>query len=347
MTDTTTARAPVSGWYVDPSGQAPYRWWSGDNWTTDTLSALPTAPADDCREAALPTRRSLRETRSAAGSSGDARTDAVRSAAPCAPAAIAYVPVNPLGHGSTPHGPSSPASAGWSTPAAWVANAPQRVDHAVAGTGTFSAPQRRRVPLVQAINRPARNGFALGILSTIILICVVGMTVLTGRLYTVWSLWTVVGLICSIVGLVRANRWEAGGLVPIGRARALVGLVLCAVSLLGQTTETALAVAAQYGPAAVSGAGASGRTTPGQAPVIGIPQPDGALLYSKAQAQSSIAAAYTSTLKSAPTKVSCPESTSLAVSVSFSCRVVVAGGTATTAHVTIVDTEGHAEIQVS
>lgn len=350
MTDTTT-RAPVSGWYADPSGRAPYRWWSGENWTTETLESLPSEAFVDCSEAALPTRRSLREARPVGGAPASGVTATSPTATPCPPASdrtqSTYVPVNPLAHENAHHGSASPATARWSTPAAWIANAPQQPDHAVYGTGVPFARQQRRVPLVRATNRPARNGFALGILSTLILIGVVGATVVTGRLYTVWSLWTVVGLICSIVGIVRANGWEARGLVPIGRARAVTGLVLCAVSLLGQTTETALAVAGSYGPVAVSPAGAAGSSAPGQAPVIGIPQPDGALVYSRAQAQSSIAAAYTSALKSEPARVACPTSEALAVSVSFSCRVVVAGGTATTAHVTIVDSAGHAEIQVS
>ncbi|RKR73146.1 DUF2510 domain-containing protein [Frondihabitans australicus] len=43
MTDTTTA-GPVAGWYDDPAGAAPYRWWDGDRWTTRTLDHAPASP---------------------------------------------------------------------------------------------------------------------------------------------------------------------------------------------------------------------------------------------------------------------------------------------------------------
>jgi Protein of unknown function (DUF2510) len=36
--------APAPGWYPDPAGIAPYRWWDGDTWTEGTHAGLDIAP---------------------------------------------------------------------------------------------------------------------------------------------------------------------------------------------------------------------------------------------------------------------------------------------------------------
>ncbi|BDZ51648.1 hypothetical protein GCM10025867_38890 [Frondihabitans sucicola] len=210
----------------------------------------------------------------------------------------------------------------------------------------------------KAINRPARNGLALGILSALIVVLVVGATIATDRIYVVWSLWTVAGLVCSIVGYRRARRWEEQGFIPVGVRRAIAGIILCSVALLAQGTETGLALATGgiqpigRAPTTDNGSSAAGSSSHGSsgspttAPVVAVLQGDGTSVYSQAQAQTAIGAAYAATLKAAPTGVVCPATEPIQVSVTFPCTVTITGGTSTVAQVTVVDAQGHVEVQV-
>lgn len=210
------------------------------------------------------------------------------------------------------------------------------------------------MPTEKGINRAARNGMALGILSALVSLIIVSASFATGRLLVVWSFWGLAGLIWSIVGLVKARRWEAQGFVPVGGRRAVAGIVLCSIALLAQGTESGLALAASVHPAGASSVPAPGTaagTTGGAgssttAPVVAVLQGDGTYAYSQAQAQSSIGAAYAASLHSTPTSVACPATEPMGISVSFACTVTLPGGAVTTAQVTVVDAQGHAEVQV-
>jgi hypothetical protein len=351
VTDTATT-APRAGWYQDPAAAAPYRWWNGERWTTDTLDRLPTLPATSDPEApsvapsttdsSLPSRRSLREQKPAAESGAGGGGETSTSAAP-AP----YIPLNPLGAAHSPSTPGTPESPSWHTPDAWVANAPQAPLHAVYGSGAPFAPQVRRMPVVRAINRPARNSLALGVLSMLILLCVIAVTIVTRELHAVWSLWALVGLIAGIVGLSRANRWEAAGMVPVGRGRAIAGIVLCAIALLGQTTEAGLVVAGSYGNASSS---ATGLTSQGSGsaptPVIGTPRGDGTFTYSEGQAETAVAGAIKGSTSLQPV-VRCPLSVPLSVGSSFICHVRLSANSAMlNAQVSVLDASGRSAVQV-
>jgi hypothetical protein len=206
------------------------------------------------------------------------------------------------------------------------------------------------MPVDKAVNRPARNGMALGILSMLQVVILIGVVADTGRLFVVWAVWGLGGLIWSIVGLVKARRWEAQGFVPLGVRRAVAGIVLCSIALLAQGTESALALASSVQPATggtqLPGGSVAQGVSPAVMPGVAVVQGDGSYAYSRLHAQGSIAAAYRSTLHSAPTGVVCPAAEPLQVSVSFACTVTIRGGVVTTAQVTIIDEQGHVEVQV-
>lgn len=44
--------SPAPGWYPDPGGTAPFRWWNGQAWTTATSDGAPPAPAQPSAPAA-------------------------------------------------------------------------------------------------------------------------------------------------------------------------------------------------------------------------------------------------------------------------------------------------------
>lgn len=46
--------SPAPGWYPDPGGAAPYRWWNGQAWTTATSAGAPPAAAQPTPAAAVP-----------------------------------------------------------------------------------------------------------------------------------------------------------------------------------------------------------------------------------------------------------------------------------------------------
>ncbi|GAA4265471.1 DUF2510 domain-containing protein [Frondihabitans peucedani] len=373
--------APRAAWYPDPAHEAAYRWWDGVRWTSATRAeperpqTVAEVPVADPAADPLPSRRSLR--------AAAAATPASPAAAPPVPAP--YVPLNPLVTAPVPQPTAHPTGQqpyvqqpvqqpyGQQQPytqhpyAQQQHYAPQQYaqqpyaqqQYAQGGYGNGSRflAKPTVMPVDKAINRPARNGMALGVLSMLLTLILVGATMATGHLLVVWSVWGLAGLAWSIFGLVKARRWEAQGLVPVGAHRAVAGIVLCSLALLGQGTETGLALAAGVQPATGSalpaggtgtgtgtgtGAGAAA-TTP---PVVAVQQGDGTYAYSQATAQSSIGSAYASTLKSTPTSVECPASEPMQISVSFQCRVTLPGGTVTTAQVTIMDAQGHAEVQV-
>lgn len=130
MTDTTSA-APVAGWYDDPSGAAPYRWWDGEHWTPQTIDHAPAAAAPAAVSAAPP-----------AAVAAVAAPAAVATAPAVAPAAPAS-PAVQLPDGSFPSRRSLRQATG---EAPVVSPAPAAAHHAAAEADTARAQEPTPLP---------------------------------------------------------------------------------------------------------------------------------------------------------------------------------------------------------
>lgn len=281
-----------------------------------------------------------------------------------------YRPVNPLTGPAAREVPVSPP--GFTVPAAWVANAP-----AVAPTPGYAVRPGQIGPAASArpgsygsvrpqpVNRAARlsltfpllviaGGMVFGIISGILVATGIvrldrlGVLVVVAALFGLVAVGLVIaGIPLAIVGLVRATEFRRAGFTAKGRPHAIIGLILCAVMLANGVHSGIVGADAQrHRTTGVTSSAQRAAPAAATTPQVGVAQEDGTYSYSQAQAQDSIGAAYTTTLKRAPASVTCPGSEPLQISVSFSCTVTLAGGAVTTAHVTIIDDEGHAEVQV-
>lgn len=314
---------------------------------------------------ALPSRRSLRNLPSVAVGTPPAGSVEPTVAAPAAAASSPYVPLNPLATTATP--PASPSD-GWHTPAAWIANAPASPEHAVYGTGSPFGASRPGAFTLQPRNKPARLALTFMLITLItdgVSIALTTQRLLTSPIAVLAQLGVgvvVIGLVIaavplSIVGLVRASQMKSSGLTPVGRPHAVAALILALLFLAlfglalsvgvlagleraGSHTTTSSTTGAGTGTSAIAHS-ATGAPTP----VIGTPQADGTLLYSQAQAQAALTAAIKGDTSIAAT-VGCPATVALSVGASFECRVTLPGGTAT-AHVSVLDSTGRSEIQIS
>ncbi|ARC57525.1 hypothetical protein AS850_10605 [Frondihabitans sp. 762G35] len=269
-----------------------------------------------------------------------------------------YVPLNPLA--TTAPGEVQPTSPpGFQTPAAWIANAPVPVPtYANPATAPFGGPSSYRGSFASDRNSPARAAL------TVALLCLVVRGVLNG-LVQVESFRSGSGLLVleigvpllllaavslfplGIAGLVRASRLAGAGRRALGRAPSIIAMVIACLVLgfTGVPFLQGVANGIQAGLAARQTSATGAAPAAAVVPQVAVAAGDGTYTYNRAQAQASIGAAYAATLKAAPKAVSCPATASIQVSVTFTCSVTLAGGEASTAQVTIVDAQGHVEVQ--
>jgi hypothetical protein len=311
MTDTASA-APVAGWYDDPSGAAPYRWWDGQHWTPQTIDHAPTAappaiaidrPADSRPDAAaaavpdsaFPSRRTLRH------ASGDvplvsAGPSATRASPPGAqePTPGAYTPVNPLlpVHAAGPGVltpaplPAEPAgAAGFHAPSAWVQNAPAAplppvMPYGMRGApGGYANPYAPRADQPHPKNRPARWALTLPLLSLVLspVVAAISRSGFTGfAISEILSFGLLGALIASIPlgiwGLLQANTVERQGGRPRGRPHAIIGIVLGVMILVFGIIAAVGVIQARTTTATGSSPSVTAPVQPVQTPEAGTPQ---------------------------------------------------------------------------
>lgn len=311
MTDTTSA-APVAGWYDDPSGAAPYRWWDGEHWTPQTIDHAPTAappavavdrladarpvsPAAQLPDGSFPSRRSLRQATGEAplvspgpGAARPAPTGAQE------PTPGAYTPVNPLlpVHAAEPDA-LAPAplqaepsgAAGFHAPSAWVQNAPAAPAPPVMPYGMRGAPGGYANPYTPMAdqphpkNRPARWALTLPLLSLVLspVVAAISRSGFTGfAISEILSFGLLGALIASIPlgiwGLLQANDVARQGGRPRGRPHAIIGMVLGVMILLFGIIAAVGVIQARNTTAAASSPSVTAPVQPVQTPDAGTPQ---------------------------------------------------------------------------
>lgn len=261
---------PAAGWYPDPAG-AGLRWWDGTAWTEHLTAAAPAAP-ETAASAAEPRFAPLSSASGAGTGSGGQQagfggqqtgfggqqagfgaqqtgSGAAQSWAGGQPAsgpAPAQTPGWSAGHGAprtfTPDGAGTYASA--SAPGTYTPGGAGA--YAAAGPGTFT-PGGAGAPAAGGPGAFAPGGYTFGAptpmapyppagpppkngLATASL--VLGIAMVVGALFTGYFLASGLAVLISVKALQRANELAREGHGPVGRARAVWGLVLSSLLIL-------------------------------------------------------------------------------------------------------------------
>jgi hypothetical protein len=230
MTDTTGA-LPPAGWYPDPYGAPFDRWWDGQQWTEHTNAPVVPEPVAPVQPEPAPYVPPALEEPYVAPTTADpfagfatpiTEPAAQQPVAHQAPAAAQpYVP--PAQSHDAP--PASAFDFGFGAlisgeiPSNTAAGAPTQESTGDGESGLFGSwtPNEYVEP---PRNGQANAGLALGILSFF-------LSVLAG----------IPGLILSALGVRQASRFDQDGDGPVGRGKAIAGIVL---SVIGTATSIAL-----------------------------------------------------------------------------------------------------------
>jgi hypothetical protein len=194
----SSAFAP--GWYSDPNGMPANRWWDGNGWT-EHLQPTGTQAGQPVAQYAAPAP-SYPDQYVAPQPSVAQYTPPVPQAQPLAPTPQYAAPGFPA---ASPAAPLAVHPEGTFTPVA-----------APAKRGRYN-PYDPTADLASGKNTPARNALILGIIALVINpVCIPALAAV---------FW-------GIVGIKRASKFAEAGSAPVGKGKAIAGLVLGSIGVV-------------------------------------------------------------------------------------------------------------------